>query len=134
MVFNVGEEDDTMKINDVEVSAIERFRETTSRTVDMLTSCGLKTSVYYSVQKDEVYCLIGAPEWRLRQEADRLDHDVELDVRETIKQGKKFRVKLFEAVGSESPVDRDIKPYSWPRLYGPFKQFNKDTRRNIYKR
>ena len=60
-----------------------------------LNDAGLKTSLYYSVQKDELYCLVGASEHRLELEADRVYHDLPLDAAELVKIGMAKKAKLF---------------------------------------
>lgn len=56
------------------------FARDTTKYIDAIRQAGLKTHLYLSVQEDEVYCLLGITEKRLREEADRLDYDLSLDI------------------------------------------------------
>jgi hypothetical protein len=49
-----------------------RFLNTTNDTVHRLQAAGLKTCLYKSASGEEIYCLIGASESRLRTEAGTL--------------------------------------------------------------
>lgn len=54
----------------------------TTSTIDAINASGLKTKLYKSAGKDEVYCLVGAPEIRLKGEAARTDYELQLDDKE----------------------------------------------------
>jgi len=47
---------------------------TREQIITELQSVGLQTSMYYSAQKDEVYCKIRAPLQKLKEKADKLDY------------------------------------------------------------
>jgi len=47
--------------------------------VSKLCEAGLQTSMFYSVQQDEVYCKVRAVPDRLKSEADRINHPMQLD-------------------------------------------------------
>ena len=47
--------------------------------VSKLCEAGLQTSMFYSVQQDEVYCKVRAHPDRLKAEADRIDYSMRLD-------------------------------------------------------
>ena len=81
---------------------------------------GLETKMYYSVQRDEVYCKIRASLGRLKNEADRIDYKLLLE-RETL---RKSAEKGLPEKGI-GPIDiRDVKAASsrdpFSTIYGPY--------------
>lgn len=98
------------------VNEVEHFKRTTMATVTLLRDAGLHVCLFQSVQKDEIYCLVGASEERLEDEADRQAYELELDTEELLRQGARNQVKLCLAVlNGELPRD------NWMRMYGPYR-------------
>ena len=50
--------------------------------------------------QEEIYCLLGASEARLAQEAARVDYDLRLDEEQVVEQGRRRKMKLMEARGT----------------------------------
>lgn len=140
MVFKVGEAKETVKAFDeekgekVELPQDEHFKNLTADFVTRLERAGLKTDLYYSVQRDEIYCRIGASEKRLQQEADRIDYDLQLDEERCLEAGKMLDVRLAKA--TEEHVSEDITEAAWLNLYGKYDQLDEKHvyRQELYKR
>jgi anoctamin-10/anoctamin-7 len=71
MVFKVAEAD--------EKPTNYQKKHNVKTVVSRLCEAGLQTSMFYSVQQDEVYCKIRAHPDRLKTEADRINHPMPLD-------------------------------------------------------
>lgn len=128
-VFDVGEADKDVthrhivdgEVVEEEMSEKELFEIKTAKCVRKLKAAGLKTVLYLSVQEDEVYCLVGATESRLRQFAARTSYDLCMDTKQVVKQGLEIGLELARGVEDPLPGQDPIDPKTWGRLYGPFK-------------
>ena len=102
MVFKVGEKDKHINVYDPEkkeatkVTQEDYFRELTADTLNRMEKAGVKTDLYYSVQKDEIYCRLGVPEHRLEREADRTDYDLQLDHAKCLEYGTALGIRLAQ--------------------------------------
>jgi hypothetical protein len=65
--------------NDLESPSEFQQSHSMKRTLHNIEAGGLETYMYYSVQRDEVYCKVRAPLPRLKQEADRSNFNLLLD-------------------------------------------------------
>ena len=71
IVFNIVASDDRP-------SEYQR-KHSARKVVTRLCEAGLQTSMFFSVQQDEVYCKVRASPSRLQTEADRIDHKMPLE-------------------------------------------------------
>lgn len=98
MVFKIDQkEEDRDKLDKV------------SQVTGRLKMAGLNTFMYFSVQRDELYCLIGINEHRLKREAERTEFEIRLDPKVARKEGMDLGMKSVEG-------DAD----KWAYLYGKF--------------
>lgn len=140
VVFNVGDEDKQVKVWDadagqtVTMSQAQHFQNCTADIVDRLQQAGLYTSMWYSVQRDEIYCKVSASELRLQREADRVDYDLQLDHQKCLEYGRALGVKLAEYTARDD-VD-NIKEDAWMNIYGHYNQLEPDRafRQELYVR
>jgi anoctamin-10/anoctamin-7 len=109
----------------------EEFRHSTARSINRVRKSGLKTYLYKSVQEDEIYCLIGATERRLRREADRVDYDLPLDTDQVLAIGRDRGMKLVKSVDSEDEIDRLTDRQLWRQMYGKFESYDPEFPRKI---
>lgn len=72
LVFEVHE-DDTMEKTEFQQ------KYSMKNIIGALRSAGLHTHPFYSVQRDEVYCKVRCPLKRLMEQADQIDHNMQLD-------------------------------------------------------
>eukprot|EP00457_Paulinella_chromatophora_P000985 gb/GEZN01000987.1/.p1 GENE.gb/GEZN01000987.1/~~gb/GEZN01000987.1/.p1 ORF type:complete len:903 (+),score=148.12 gb/GEZN01000987.1/:28-2736(+) len=107
------------------------FARDTKEYIDAINKAGLRTYQYLSVQEDEVYCLIGITERRLREEADRVDYDLMLDVDRIIDQGMRYGphgepLPLIKGLTSSHPRDVLLSREKWDerRFYGTYNKFD----------
>eukprot|EP00638_Chattonella_subsalsa_P015368 CAMPEP_0117851498 /NCGR_PEP_ID=MMETSP0949-20121206/22438_1 /TAXON_ID=44440 /ORGANISM="Chattonella subsalsa, Strain CCMP2191" /LENGTH=784 /DNA_ID=CAMNT_0005699333 /DNA_START=338 /DNA_END=2692 /DNA_ORIENTATION=+ len=94
--------------------------------VTALNQGGLETELYYSIQRDEVYCKIRASYERLRQEADRTDYKVRFDAEELKKYCEKGRPDK-----KWGPIDirderNECSYMAYEHIYGEYKHDNDD--------
>jgi len=141
MVFKVGEENKKLKVMEKgeagskktmkQITEKEHFASTTADCLKRLQAAGLKTDLWYSIQKDEIYCRLGGTEKRLQREADRFDYDLQLDHMKCLNKGKELGVKL--AAATENHV---IKEDAWLNVFGKYDQYNEHFpwRQDLYKR
>jgi len=120
MVFKVGNK-----------KQAEEFRHSTARSINRVRKAGLKTYLYKSVQEDEIYCLIGATERRLRREADRVDYDLPLDTDQVLAMGREKGMKLVKSIDSEDEIDRLTDRALWRQMYGKFESYDPEFPRKI---
>jgi len=134
MVFKVGDAKKTIKLKKSKKEVIEqtRFQQTAAATIASLKSGGLETTFYQSVQEDEVYCLIGASEKRLRVEADRLNTDLLLDQNCLHNYAKQLKLKLAKTLEPNASVPRP----SYIKFFGKFESYKPShpERQTLYKR
>eukprot|EP00475_Leptophrys_vorax_P017983 TRINITY_DN2456_c0_g1_i2.p1 TRINITY_DN2456_c0_g1~~TRINITY_DN2456_c0_g1_i2.p1 ORF type:complete len:707 (-),score=225.37 TRINITY_DN2456_c0_g1_i2:64-2184(-) len=98
----------------------------TTKIIKKLEEAGLKLRLYKSVQKDEVYCLIGATEARLEDEAHRIEMDLSLDRDRCIDYGShKGLILAKKAKDRDEFCNDDIGDFIFANLYG---KFTKETR------
>mmetsp|Transcript_25102 Transcript_25102/g.35389 ORF Transcript_25102/g.35389 Transcript_25102/m.35389 type:complete len:958 (-) Transcript_25102:39-2912(-) len=94
--------------------------------VGHVKTAGLETFLYLSVQSDEVYCMVGATEHRLKREAERVEFEVELDPKKAREHAK--QIGMVTQTGDED---------TWAHLYGKFVYFQREnpdtTEHKIYK-
>eukprot|EP00479_Gromia_sphaerica_P009569 TRINITY_DN4076_c0_g1_i1.p1 TRINITY_DN4076_c0_g1~~TRINITY_DN4076_c0_g1_i1.p1 ORF type:complete len:242 (-),score=39.25 TRINITY_DN4076_c0_g1_i1:484-1209(-) len=92
-----------------------------------------RTKLYRSVQEDEIYCLIGATEQRLKVEAERINFRLQLDPQEAIKVGleRDAKIRLAEKTVSEDESARMCIEQNWNHI---FVRYDMDIEQNIYKR
>lgn len=88
--------------------------------VDLLRQAGLEILLYLSVQKDEVYCLIGASEERLENEAQRIEYDLPLDRDSCLNYGISGGVTLAKVTKERDQYSNLITDSLWENLYGKF--------------
>lgn len=139
MVFRVGEKEKTVKVFDPEKKAAidipqdEYFKELTAECLNKMEKAGIKTDLYFSVQKDEIYCRLGVPEHRLEREADRVDYDLQLDHAKCLEYGTALGIRLAQVTGDpEAGVTNE----SWLNLFGKYKALDPKHafRQELYKR
>jgi anoctamin-10/anoctamin-7 len=109
----------------------EEFRHSSARTINRIRKSGLKTYLYKSVQEDEIYCLMGATERRLRREADRVDYDLPLDTDQVLAIGRDRGMKLVKSIDSEDEIDRLTDRALWRQMYGKFESYDPEYPRKI---
>lgn len=110
----------------IQTTEKEHYRGIIASTIDSLERGGLHTFLFLSIQRDEVYCFVGADERRLAQEADRIDINLRLDREAMIKHGK--RVGLPLAKRSDVPEE------AWENMFYRFRDFKAmdDPRDDLY--
>jgi len=110
----------------IETTEEEHFRVHIATTIDAIERAGLHTFLFLSVQKDEVYCFVGADERRLAQEADRIEMDIRLDREAMIAHGKRVGLALAKR--------SDVAPDAWDHMYAKFRDFKArgDPREDLY--
>jgi hypothetical protein len=138
MVFKVGDANKMIKVRSKDgqvqsVSEVDYFRDTTAEAVHRLQQAGLHTDLYYSVQRDEIYCRIGASEKRLQREADRIDYDLQLDTAKVSECAKAFHIRLAEFAAEKQAGFSERVFYN---LYGKFGQYDPENayRQDLYVR
>eukprot|EP00808_Paulinella_micropora_P028746 g27824.t1 len=112
------------------------FARETQVILDKLKRAGLHHACYLSVQGDEVYCLIGITEKRLREEADNMNYDLPLVKEEIIKQGTQIELPLCKFLNKEEEEDKLLKDKVWYQYYGRYDNFNPKfpDRQKLYKK
>jgi hypothetical protein len=95
-------------------------RTTAVEIVNCLNASGLKTLLYLSVQKDEVYCLIGAQRSRLEKEAQRTEYELALDGQKCIEYGADLEFPLAKYTQERDVYSNLITSSLWRNLYGKF--------------
>jgi len=70
------------------------FCDQTAHAIGALKRAGLKVKLYWSSQEDEIYCMIGASESRLRKEATRTRMDIPLNPETLVTLGVEMRFRL----------------------------------------
>jgi hypothetical protein len=99
---------------------------TAAMIVESLQRSGLKCFVFFSRDRSEVYCLIGATEARLEQEAARIDYDLLLSPEQAIEYGASKGVSLAKAVKQKHDPFGDKKHFElisrnlWKNIYAPY--------------
>jgi hypothetical protein len=138
LVFKVGVPEKMIKEKGgKEVSQKERWEAQTATAIHQIHKGGLKTTLYKSVQEDEIYCLVGAPERRLRLEADRVDYDLPLNLDACITYGNKIGLALTKTMEQQRANDpKSLAPEPWMRTYGKYETYNPShpERQTLYER
>jgi anoctamin-10/anoctamin-7 len=121
MVFKAGSPK-VMVRNDEnrKVSQEVLYRISTSQTLARVRRAGLKTKVFRGSSGDRFFCLIGATEKRLEEEAHRVEYELELDAHEVIAHGRAQNLRLFRASHSARFVDEDDLLAGGFRLFGKY--------------
>eukprot|EP00475_Leptophrys_vorax_P019655 TRINITY_DN26951_c0_g1_i1.p1 TRINITY_DN26951_c0_g1~~TRINITY_DN26951_c0_g1_i1.p1 ORF type:complete len:822 (+),score=220.07 TRINITY_DN26951_c0_g1_i1:213-2468(+) len=107
-------------------------RITAPAIVAKLNGAGLKTLLYLSVQKDEVYCLIGAPRTRLEREAQRTHFELSLDKDKCIRFGSEIGFTLAKFTQDRDEYSNLITTSLWDNLYGRFTVASKQLYKTYY--
>eukprot|EP00457_Paulinella_chromatophora_P002611 gb/GEZN01002616.1/.p1 GENE.gb/GEZN01002616.1/~~gb/GEZN01002616.1/.p1 ORF type:complete len:769 (+),score=148.43 gb/GEZN01002616.1/:55-2361(+) len=127
------------------ISEAELYKQKTADIMTALKRANLNAMCYLSVQRDEVYILIGASEDRLRREADRLDIDLRLDAEKALKLARLLNMKLAQmTTEDEDEEDKDNKNEThedgsaikqtkigkkeWDNLYAKYEWFDRKDR------
>jgi hypothetical protein len=98
------------------------FSERAAAVIKAVKEADLKYCLYKSAKGDQVFMLVAATEQRLRDEADRIDYDLELDAANTLKLGVERKLKLATMTADESDVRfAQFQAEQWAGLYGPYK-------------
>lgn len=98
------------------------FSERAAAVIKAVKLADLKYCLYKSVKEDQVFMLVAATEERLREEADRIDYDLELDAHTTLKLGVERKLKLATMTADESDERfLQFQEQQWQGLFGPFK-------------
>jgi len=106
----------------------DHFHEITAASIGAMQAAGLKVATYMSVQKDEIYCLVGIDEARAAKEASRVKLDVPLDPNGVKRIGHDYNLDLAK---NAEYVGEDV----FKGLYGCFVDFPEDdSRRELYQR
>lgn len=137
MVFKVGDPTKKVKVYDtvsqksITITEEQHYKNCTANVVAALRDAGLETDMYLSVQKDEVYCRIGAAEARLMRQADRIDYDLLLDPKKCIEYGKGLGIRLAQRTGPNQLSDQ-----AWYYIYGKYDQLDPEHpfRQELYMR
>jgi hypothetical protein len=110
----------------IETTEREHYQGIIASTIDSLERAGLRLFLFLSIQRDEVYCFVGADERRLSQEADRINMAIRLDREAMIKHGQ--RVGMALAKRTDVPVE------AWENIFAKFRDFKAmgDPREDIY--
>lgn len=139
LVFKVGSKDNKIKVRDPETKEVsevteeDHFRNCTAEMLKKIERSGIKTDLWYSVQKDEIYCRIGVPEYRLELEADRVDYDLELDQKKCLELGEALGVRLATVTkAKDAPISED----AWLNMFGKYKKLDPKFayRQELYRR
>lgn len=88
--------------------------------VKKLEDAGLHVKLYQSVGRDEIYCLIGADESRLEDEADRVDLDLLMESQQAIDIAYVNGVRLAKHTKERNEMGTFISEDIWQNIYGPF--------------
>lgn len=139
LVFTLGDKDKKLKIQREAkpgqpepaaetVNEMEHFQRETARVIGALTQAQLQVAVYFSIQRDEIYCLVGASEDRLIRQAEQMSMVLLLDP-------KKLRERAFKEelnLTKHEEIGDDV----YEEIYAPFKNFKarRDNRHELYKR
>jgi len=114
MVFKVIEQEDKLS----EYQKKHNVRNIVTR----LNRGGLQTYLYYSKDKDEVYCKIRCPLDRLKREADRLDYKLKLDhdeLRKAATDGESLKEHNIEPINIKDVKNLSPRsPYEY--IYGKY--------------
>eukprot|EP00808_Paulinella_micropora_P004205 g19562.t1 len=121
LCFSLGVAHETIKLKKKKWEQPDFFRLVAGEMVLRLLMSGLKVMLYKAQSNDKVICLIGASEKRLKHEAQRIEHSLELDRDECLSQGR-GRLGLVEMTEEE----KRLSPDDWFNIYAPFKDSNKD--------
>jgi hypothetical protein len=118
MVFGIRYEDDH------QFSAYQK-KFSVKEILNRLAAGGMETRMYYSVQRDEVYCKIRCPLDRLEREADRIDYKLLFDsnaLRSTCLHGRpgKWSSISIQDEHNVSPLE----PYEY--IYAPYEYNSKE--------
>lgn len=138
LVFQVGDREKNVtwkrgkKKNEVTKNEFDLFQERWCVFVGRLEKAGLKFTLYKSQDEKDVFCLVTAPEQRLKEEAEKVEWDLELDPDEALEQGKTLKIRLAELTAD--PDAPEISQFQWKHLYGPFQYNDEDyiNRESLY--
>jgi len=110
----------------IETTEKEHYRGIIASTIDSLERAGLHTFLFLSIQRDEVYCFVGADERRLSREAERIDLQLRLDREAMIKHGRNVGMTLAKR--------SDVPPEAWDNIFAKFRDFKAlgDPRDDLY--
>lgn len=110
----------------IETTEREHYRGIIASTLDSLERGGLHTFLFLSIQRDEVYCFVGADERRLAQEGERIDINLRMDREAMIKHGKRVGLALAKR--------KDIPDSMWENIFCRFRDFKAlgDERDDLY--
>lgn len=110
----------------IQTTEREHYRSIIASTIDSLERGGLHTFLFLSIQRDEVYCFVGADERRLAREAERIDINLRLDREAMIKHGKRVGMPLAKRT--------DVPPEAWENMFYRFRDFKAidDPRDDLY--
>jgi hypothetical protein len=110
----------------IETTEKEHYRGIIASTIDKLERAGLHTFLFLSIQRDEVYCFVGADERRLSREADRIDMAIRLDREAMIKHGQRVGMSLAKRT--------DVPEEAWENIFAKFRDFKAlgDPRDDLY--
>lgn len=110
----------------IETTEKEHYQGIIASTIDSLERAGLHLFLFLSIQRDEVYCFVGADERRLSQEADRIDMALRLDREAMIKHGQRVGMALAKRT--------DVPEEAWENIFAKFRDFKAlgDPRDDLY--
>jgi len=110
----------------IETTEAEHYRGIIAWTIDSLERAGLHLFLFLSIQKDEVYCFVGADERRLSREADRIEMALRLDREAMKKHGKRVGLALAKRT--------DVPDEAWDNIFAKFRDFKAldDPRDDLY--
>lgn len=130
MVFEVGSTEKEVTVRTKVNRKVQRnkrkeqdiFSERAATIIKNVKQADLKYCLYKSVKGDHIFMLVAATEQRLKEEADRIDYDLELDSTNALKLGKERKLKLATMTLDETdPRFQAFKKEQWEGLYGPYK-------------
>jgi len=132
LVFKVGDEKKTVNVIDFkdapprQVPEPEHFANQAAIIVEDMKEAGLKVLLYKSIQKDEVYCLVGASEERIKVEAARTRYDLLMNPDVALEKCVEKGMKLAKlTVESEKPdasetIKETFAKSKWNDLFAPY--------------
>mmetsp|Transcript_22794 Transcript_22794/g.45094 ORF Transcript_22794/g.45094 Transcript_22794/m.45094 type:complete len:1028 (+) Transcript_22794:65-3148(+) len=148
LVFKIGDEDKQVKIEtrappkDGHAGTAQKtthvytekeyFSRATAHIIGALIYAQLRVALYYSVQRDEIYCLVGASEERLIKQAEQMELELILNPKKLAERAHKMKLPLADPEHKEKDVPKTV----WDNIYGTFKNFKarKDARHELYQR
>jgi len=141
LVFKAGDKDKKVTIEkkkgedveEVEITEFQLFHERWSTFFGKLEHSKLKFLLYKSEDKKYFFCLLTADVERFKDEAERVEYDLEFDPEELIAAGREHGLLLVDYV--EDKGCKYINKEQFNYIYGPFIRNDDDNEREkIYRK